>query len=36
MSVNKIIAGFAGTGKTSLAMKYPERMVDFVAMPYSN
>jgi len=34
MSDNKIIAAFAGTGKTTLAMKYPDLVVDFVAMPY--
>ena len=34
MSGNKIIAAFAGTGKTTLAMKYPDLLVDFVAMPY--
>ena len=34
MSGNKIIAAFAGTGKTTLAMRYPDLVIDFVAMPY--
>jgi len=29
-----IIAAHAGTGKSTLAAMYPDRMVDFVAMPY--
>jgi hypothetical protein len=29
-----IIAAYAGTGKTTLAEMYPERIIDFVAMPY--
>lgn len=29
-----IIAAHAGTGKTTLALKYPDHVVDFVAMPY--
>jgi hypothetical protein len=29
-----IIAAHAGTGKTTLALKYPDHIVDFVAMPY--
>ena len=29
-----IIAAFAGTGKTALARLYPQKVVDFVAMPY--
>ena len=29
-----LIAAFAGTGKTTLAKLYPQRFVDFVAMPY--
>ena len=30
----KVIAAFAGTGKTTLAAMYPESFVDFVCMPY--
>ena len=29
-----IIAAYAGTGKTTLANMYPDKIVDFVAMPY--
>jgi len=29
-----IIAAYAGTGKTTAAKLYPERVVDFVCMPY--
>lgn len=29
-----IIAAFAGTGKSMLAEKYPDKIVDFVCMPY--
>ena len=29
-----IIAAYAGTGKTTLAEKYPQAVVDFVCMPY--
>lgn len=29
-----IIAAHAGTGKTTLARMFPEKMVDFVCMPY--
>jgi hypothetical protein len=28
------VAAFAGTGKTSLARMFPERVIDFVCMPY--
>ena len=30
----RIIAAYAGTGKTTLAAKYPDTMIDFVCMPY--
>ena len=30
----RIIAAHAGTGKSTLAKKFPERFVDFVCMPY--
>ena len=29
-----IVAAFAGTGKSTLAAKYPDRIADFVCMPY--
>ena len=29
-----IISAYAGTGKTMLAAKYPEKFIDFVSMPY--
>ena len=29
-----IVAAFAGTGKSTLASKYPDKIVDFVCMPY--
>ena len=29
-----IIAAFAGTGKTTLAAMYPEKVIDFICMPY--
>jgi len=29
-----IIAAFAGTGKTTLASLYPQKVVDFICMPY--
>lgn len=29
-----VIAAFAGTGKTTLAKLYPQKVVDFVAMPF--
>jgi len=31
---NMIIAAHAGTGKSTLAAMYPDRVIDFVAMPY--
>jgi hypothetical protein len=35
MSYNiRIIAAYAGTGKTTLAALYPDKVVDFVCMPY--
>ena len=30
----RIIAAYAGMGKTTLAAKYPDTMIDFVCMPY--
>ena len=30
----RIIAAYAGTGKTTLAKLYPDKVVDFVCMPY--
>lgn len=33
-SKNMIIAAFTGTGKTTLAAMYPDRVIDFVCMPY--
>ena len=29
-----IIAAYAGTGKTTLASLYPQKVIDFVCMPY--
>jgi hypothetical protein len=30
----RVIAAYAGTGKTTLALRCPQKMVDFVCMPY--
>jgi hypothetical protein len=32
--IHMIIAAYAGTGKTTLAAKNPDRVADFVCMPY--
>lgn len=34
MTMPRIIAAHAGTGKTILAINYPDNFVDFVCMPY--